>query len=606
MPNFCNFSDICKFFSTGERHVGSEVLSVRLARQSRHVLRSPSGREYNLCETSFPEDVAHLGTGVILYFQYLKTFGAFLAVMSCLAVGMSLICYEAGVGAESDMMFDLSLGNVWIHGRKPDILLGIFDFGIIVICITLFWNLPRTIDEHRKSDIQPPSSTAYIPGSANIDTETIFTCENEELEAEDRQVYEDKLEGTSNNPPSKHAVTVDVSRENRKLELEDRTRPKEQLLRYDERSPEAFRHASSLPSSFTVMIENMEPSTELDSLIKKLWSFGEIVSMCIVLKRSAYVVVDFHGTSDPVSVVEFSAGQTFNDATSKSNLHGPQNLACGFDFEVKDIYYHYWKWHADGVANTMSSVTHRDEEESENEDSPLISQLPNTSITLDNPLMSYVTYQKQSASDLCIWELTARHWWRASYAWVTRHFCFRSAALWASRPKEPSDIQYKNLTVGQYNKGGRRLLSVVVSATLVFLNVFTLFHIQQYRSTHEITKVGGGLLGGFIVLINESLKAALRVLSVWERHDSLSEVEYSIAVSKFAVEVANNIFVVILLFGVPGTATDAQWYKSGGRLVIGILGADAIIPNLIQLFHPFTCTMRFVTFLWVRFTIVFE
>lgn len=354
------------------------------------------------------------------------------------------------------------------------------------------------------------------------------------------------------------------------------------------------RVVSWLPSQFSVRVGSIQPQKHLDILIKELWEFGELVEMLVMLKSGKVLLVHFaNGNIDPVSVhemtmTEYSRGKIPIERYGQHYKHTEARLEAVLK----------------GTSETDSLLS-----------KPVWSS---TNFVLPDPHLCYVTYlHAESASD-CLKVLKGCPCWcncLAFSGWSSRF------NMTAANPKEPSDILWSNLTYSWGNRTLRRFASLIISVALVSLNVFTLFNIQKFKNTHNLSKLEAILLGVIIVSINEFLKFALRALAYLERHYSHSELDTSIARSKFCVEVANNIFIIILLFGVPGTKESARWYNSGAMVVIAILASDAVVPNLVQFFHPKTRLLRIYKFytaktqrelnmefeepkleLWVRFT----
>mmetsp|Transcript_9617 Transcript_9617/g.18290 ORF Transcript_9617/g.18290 Transcript_9617/m.18290 type:complete len:645 (-) Transcript_9617:72-2006(-) len=347
-----------------------------------------------------------------------------------------------------------------------------------------------------------------------------------------------------------------------------------------------------LPSFFSVRIESIQPSKNLDILIKEIWEFGEIVDMTLVLNSGRILLIHFANDNiDPVSIEELK----MNEYSGK--------------VPVDKYAEHYLATEArvEALCQAQGQIPHPDRP-----------QWPSTNIVLEDALLCYVTFMDPESADECIKQL------RGCFCWCSclnfTRWC-RGFQMSAARPKEPSDILWSNLTYSWGNRALRRLISLVVAIGLVSANVYTLLSIQRFRYSHKISQVEAVFLGVCIVTINELLKFALRILAYLEKHYSVSALDTSIARSKFLVEVANNIFIIILLFGVPGTTVKASWYSSGGVVVIAILASDAVVPNLIQFFHPKTRLMRIVSFyraksqrelnmwfeepkmeLWVRYT----
>jgi len=344
-----------------------------------------------------------------------------------------------------------------------------------------------------------------------------------------------------------------------------------------------------LPSQFSVRIGSIPPQKKLDVLIYELWDYGEIVEMIVISKSGKASMIHFANNHiDPVSIQEMEISE------------------YGRKVPVEKYAQHY--------KNTEARVEAALKSEAQQ---PLLSW-PSTQIILDDPLLCYVTYLNPESAEKCLKYLKGCPCWCDCLAFTSWCTGFQMTAV---RPKEPSDVLWTNLRYSWGNRVLRRFASLVISIGLVMLNVFTLFHIQKYKNTHVITKFEAIALGLVIVSINEFLKFALRALAHVERHYSYSGLDTSIARSKFCVEVANNIFIIILLFGVPGSSPKAGWYSSGAMVVIAIMASDAVVPNLVQFFHPKTRLMRMWAFyhcknqrelnlwfeepkleLWVRFT----
>jgi len=219
--------------------------------------------------------------------------------------------------------------------------------------------------------------------------------------------------------------------------------------------------------------------------------------------------------------------------------------------------------------------------------------------TFVKPQMVIITFVMSSHADKCIFEHRKT---------VLTRFCccflgcgcmdchgpfFFSRRLHCSRPREPSDYHWDNFSFGGRNL--RLFFSLLLSLAVVGAFGFGMFWVNSVRQT--ISTNLSIAIGVSISILNLLAEFLFLKLTIIERHKSKSALQLSMISKKLAVELINNIAVTTAIFSVPDNEANTEWYRTAGTIVTSIMIADAIIPNVVRVFHPVNRIKRALIYL---------
>jgi len=179
---------------------------------------------------------------------------------------------------------------------------------------------------------------------------------------------------------------------------------------------------------------------------------------------------------------------------------------------------------------------------------------------------------------------------------------FNGGYLSAKRPREPSDINWRNY--GATGRPFRMLFALILTAVTCTGYYFVVTIARDYSDAGGgvSTQLGIGI-GVALSALNFVYEFLFLNVTLLEKHKSKSGMQTSMIWKKLALEILNNLVIMLLVFNIPGgndytdvagQADRAKWYNSAGVLLTSLMISDTFLPCIVRVIHPIHRLKKFI------------